>query len=580
MSTIRICEKSVSVQISHNEKGKRNWDKKQYCLYCEKAYPKLPRHLAQKHSSESEVAQFLSYQKGSTKRKLLIKQLTNKGNFHHNINVLESGKGVIVPRKRPQEADKMMAQHYSPCEYCLGFFVSSELWKHQKLCPLNSNRKDGVKNRNVKARSALLLPVAENISASLRNILENMNQDDVARLICRDQLILKYGKKLMKVGKEQHNRHFIAQKMRELGRLLKKVKEIDANVSSLIDIIKPSQFNNVISAVRAITGFDTQTETYAIPSLGVKLGAALKKCAKIVKADAMKERNDCLQNQAVDFDELCNMEWTDEISAVARKNLDDRKYSKPAMIPLVEDIVKLQNYLKEKATNCMKALDKQPSTDIWYELSKTVLCQIILFNRRRSGEASRIKTSNYVDMGKEYNEDVHNALSKLEQALCNFLHRFVIRGKRDRKVPVLLTKDMKTAVDCLLKYRNKVDVLPENSYLFAIPNSENCSRASDCLRKFAQDCGAKYPTTITSTRLRKHIAILSQLFCLKDNELDILAKFMGHDIRIHREFYRLPEDILQMAKVGKVLLGMEQGKIKDMKGKSLDEMNIDFTSKC
>ena len=29
---------------------------------------------------------------------------------------------------------------------------------------------------------------------------------------------------------------------------------------------------------------------------------------------------------------------------------------------------------------------------------------------------------------------------------------------------------------------------------------------------------------------------------LKENELDLLAKFMGNDIRIHREFYCLPSD--------------------------------------
>ena len=50
---------------------------------------------------------------------------------------------------------------------------------------------------------------------------------------------------------------------------------------------------------------------------------------------------------------------------------------------------------------------------------------------------------------------------------------------------------------------------------------------------------------------------------------------MGHDIRVHREFYRLPQSTMQLAKVSKVLLTMEQGSAGQFKGKSLDEIDID-----
>ena len=43
---------------------------------------------------------------------------------------------------------------------------------------------------------------------------------------------------------------------------------------------------------------------------------------------------------------------------------------------------------------------------------------------------------------------------------------------------------------------------------------------------------AEKPELLTSTALRKHVAILSQVLNLKDQELDILARFLGHDIRI------------------------------------------------
>ncbi|KAJ8018851.1 hypothetical protein HOLleu_42936 [Holothuria leucospilota] len=49
---------------------------------------------------------------------------------------------------------------------------------------------------------------------------------------------------------------------------------------------------------------------------------------------------------------------------------------------------------------------------------------------------------------------------------------------------------------------------------------------------------------------------------------------MGHDIRTHREYYRLPEQTLQLAKVSKVLFSRENGNLHSMPGKSLDDIQI------
>ncbi|XP_041816802.1 uncharacterized protein LOC121623553 [Chelmon rostratus] len=56
--------------------------------------------------------------------------------------------------------------------------------------------------------------------------------------------------------------------------------------------------------------------------------------------------------------------------------------------------------------------------------------------------------------------------------------------------------------------------------------------------------------------------------------MDQLATFLGHDIRVHREFYRLPESTLQLAKVSKLLMAMEKGKLSDLQGKGLDDIDI------
>jgi len=57
--------------------------------------------------------------------------------------------------------------------------------------------------------------------------------------------------------------------------------------------------------------------------------------------------------------------------------------------------------------------------------------------------------------------------------------------------------------------------------------------------------------------------------------LDILAGFLGHNIRVHRNFYRLPQETLQLAKVSKILLVYDRGQIASYKGKNLDEIQLD-----
>ncbi|KAL3272061.1 hypothetical protein HHI36_022522 [Cryptolaemus montrouzieri] len=45
--------------------------------------------------------------------------------------------------------------------------------------------------------------------------------------------------------------------------------------------------------------------------------------------------------------------------------------------------------------------------------------------------------------------------------------------------------------------------------------------------------------------------------------------------KTHAEFYRLPQDIHQTAKVAKILILLEKGKGHRFKGKSLDEIELD-----
>lgn len=59
---------------------------------------------------------------------------------------------------------------------------------------------------------------------------------------------------------------------------------------------------------------------------------------------------------------------------------------------------------------------------------------------------------------------------------------------------------------------------------------------------------------------------------LADNEIETLADFTGHYKDIHRKFYQLPSDVMQISKITKILIAMENGSIKSLGGKTLDEV--------
>lgn len=153
-----------------------------------------------------------------------------------------------------------------------------------------------------------------------------------------------------------------------------------------------------------------------------------------------------------------------------------------------------------------------------------------------------------------------------------------IRGKRGRKVPVILTPEVKDSIDLLIKTRKAVGIPDENPYVFARPTRQSLQhmRAWDCLRNLATECDPPLTNlaNITSTKLKKYIATISQVLSLKETEVDWLARHLGHDIRVHRDFYRLHESTIEIAKVSKLLLTVDQGETRKFAGKTLAEINL------
>nr|XP_049575195.1 uncharacterized protein LOC125968056 isoform X1 [Syngnathus scovelli]XP_049589629.1 uncharacterized protein LOC125977309 isoform X1 [Syngnathus scovelli]XP_049591303.1 uncharacterized protein LOC125978199 [Syngnathus scovelli]XP_049591304.1 uncharacterized protein LOC125978199 [Syngnathus scovelli]XP_049591305.1 uncharacterized protein LOC125978200 [Syngnathus scovelli] len=573
-------QRGIHVKMSSNTAHHRVYDKRNYCLYCEKPFAKIARHLMQKHCDKPDIAKALMHKKGSSQRNCLLTKVRNQGNYQHNCEVLASGNGQIVPRR--QATNPSTAADYLPCKFCFAMYVKSDIWRHIKICKLRV-KEDGPVRRKVQAACSMLLPTDTSISIGLKRVLGDMTYDHVTQVVKSDTLIISLGERMfLKNGESSRYRADMRNKMRELARLVLEAREIDKDIVFLKDLIHPGKFNTVLKAVKSMNGFNDLTNRYAVPSTPVKLRYSLVTVAQILQGEALRQQDHGLQERADQFLRLIEMEWSTLVSSNALKTLYRKKWNNPQTLPLSEDIKKLRDHLKCLEEANKKALIDHPSTKAWSELSQITLTQLIIFNRRREGEVSRMELKSYLDRNKKsMQDDILNSLSPLEKNLCNHLTRVEIEGKRGRKVPVLFPPDVKESVDLLLKTREEVGIAPNNPYIFARTHfgSEGNIRGCDTLKRFAEACGAERPENITSTKLRKHVATVSQLLNLKSHELDQLATFMGHDIEVHREYYRLPEETLQTAKVSRLLYAMESG-VGQFKGQTLEGLmpNINFSA--
>ena len=115
------------------------------------------------------------------------------------------------------------------------------------------------------------------------------------------------------------------------------------------------------------------------------------------------------------------------------------------------------------------------------------------------------------------------------------------------------------AVKLLLKER-PTSIPKSNKYWFAWASKGSVEHLHgwDCVLPNVKKLKEiKKPEEMTSMKLRKNIATITQTTALMEVNVDWLACCLGHDIRIHRQFNQLHESTMELAKVSKLLLAVD-----------------------
>ena len=390
-------------------------------------------------------------------------------------------------------------------------------------------------NARYRAESRSLLPVSKAVPGTfIQNVLSTLKDDEVGNLVRKERLILKLGlSKYQKTEGEEHVPNVICSKMREVARLLVAGKKY--GLHCMEDFLKATNFTKVIDCVREMTCWDQVTCSYRTPTVVLSLGHSLNKIAAIMETEGLLEGNQEKIYDGSVFQKLYTNSWADNLSSIALKSYYKKKSFNVKLLPLVKDVELLYKYVQHKATT---------ATD-YESLVRYTQAYILVFNRKRGGEVQRLKHEDIANIYKqqEVDPDIQKTLTDIEKDLVEHTARIEITGKRGR-VALLLTESMVTCLEKITTMNKDLNT----RYVFARMSSASHRpyRSSDLLRVIRKEVdGMQCPDRITWTSLRHHLATMAQVFALNEGEVELTSQFMGHDIRIHRKYYRLPLNVLQ-----------------------------------
>ena len=566
----------ITTQVHQNNKCGENhrlYNKYHICYYCGKCIIKMGRHFIKQHANEHDIEKIINKNLNSPERRAAIQLLTLKGDFLHNCAVLLEQKGVLLVLRRPDANNPTEFTEYIPCMYCLGFVQKTQAYRHAKKCPFQRTEFSNIESNGIVSQGKVLLrkmTARDNSTTDWQTIQGTFRTDEVGQYILNDDTLCAWGNSLtIKCGIVQAKH--IRDKLRNVGTFCKSYhKEYGTDDISVRDIFQPKNFERIFKIAQPAYG-----KSLTSP---VKLGGFIKEIMIIIKQQAIFSGDSEKKEEIENFLYLVNTSW----NLISAPNIRMLKEQKPIVVemPITSDIRNVLHFLSGEIQKYVKELCQDPTLEIWIILSKNILAFLIVFNRRREGEVSRLKLKTYTQKP-NYDEmetdTLKQTLTTIEQYLCENYSYVSTVGKRNRRVPILYPHYIEVALDSLVENREICGIKTENQFLFANTALGNM-RGCDVLRVVVEKCGLtcvlQKPHLIKSTQLRKHVATIAQILVLNEEELGHISNHMGHSEAIHKGFYRQQESVIEKTHITKLLQLVNTGNIAKYKGKTLNDVSL------
>lgn len=405
--------------------------------------------------------------------------------------------------------------------------------------------------------------VHEAASEELRNvILPFMNGDEIAGLVRFDWLLISWGNTLCETHMDDFQEDMIKQKLRLAARLLFALKSDVPQVNDFASIYEVSLYNSVIDAIRKVGKLNLTLKKYESPSSAKALATLVKQIGLHLSSEYVMKRKFEEDEETERFLKLLERNIYRNIRKPVLRTQAQMRREKKENIPTTEDIKMLSDYLESERKTLHNRLAANYSEKDWIQLSEVIVASIIVYNRRRTGETQNTMISDFHNREKIKNGDevLFNCLNEESKQAVQNISRMQIRGKLERQVTALLKPEIEDSLELLLRLRENVKNLVNNHKLFGLPSKTKAKSVDACrvLVKFSNKCGAKNPSSLRGTNMRKHMASMCISLELDDNHVSEVAKFMGHSEKVHRDFYRhnkIEREVVRMTQLLEVAQG-------------------------
>jgi hypothetical protein len=225
--------------------------------------------------------------------------------------------------------------------------------------------------------------------------------------------------------------------------------------------------------------------------VAIMAGNLLSKCCDLQTGVAIRVGSEDMLKKVERFATLFRSEYSDSMSCPALKSLKTKLYNKPMELPTTEDLKKLKSYTDQQLACLSRELQEKPTYVSWRALSEIVLTRLLVFNKRRASEPAQLEVSHYVDRpdwNSSSNKEVMDNLTSVEKCLMKRMDLIQVPGKRNRKVPILITPEVGKAMKILMDTRVRCGLSKRNKFAamrtFPVQYSTRHGSLRNCLQLY------------------------------------------------------------------------------------------------
>ena len=147
-------------------------------------------------------------------------------------------------------------------------------------------------------------------------------------------------------------------------------------------------------------------------------------------------------------------------------------------------------------------------------------------------------------------------------------------------VPVIFTEETVSAIKLLVRCRSSTYIDKNNNFLFACGLGKNRLRGWDTIQGITKKVQLIKPKLLTPTRTRKYLSTILQLLDMTDSELTWVTNHLGHTKDIHKKWYRQEDSTIELTKIAKVLVAIDNGDSRDVQNKKIDTLMASVNDSC